>query len=145
MLLIINIMSFASLLGITIWAVNAAHGAGPLLAKSPNVQGSYRTGWAIVQGVSYVIGTIAVGLSNQADFSRFAKRSGDQVVGQLCSIPVFGTIIPLLGCITASASQQIYGEVIWNPPILVNRWLEVNYTASSRTGAFFAGLGLIGN
>ncbi|CCG83184.1 Uracil permease [Taphrina deformans PYCC 5710] len=139
MLLVMNCISFASLLGIAIWAIKAAHGLGSLLSAGPKVRGSYKTGWAIVQSVSCVVGAIAVGLSNQADFSRFAYKLGDQVAGQLFSIPVFGILVPLLGCITASATGRIYGEVIWNPPVLVNKWLEMDYTAASRISAVFTG------
>lgn len=144
MLLAMNCISFTSLLGITIWAIKAARGLGPLLSARPKVQGSGETGWAIIQSVSCVVGAIAVGLSNQADFSRFANKLGDQVAGQLCSIPIFGVLVPLLGCITASATGKMYGEIIWNPPVLVNKWLESDYTAASRTSAVFTGSGLIG-
>lgn len=47
---------------------------------------SWDLGWAIVSGVTTVIGGIAVGLTNAPDYSRFAKRPGDQVFGQWFSI-----------------------------------------------------------
>lgn len=28
---------------------------------------------------------------------------------------IFGTILPLFGCLAASATQGLYGEAIWNP------------------------------
>ena len=93
-----NLITFATLFGIMIWAITEAHGAGPLLHESPKVKGMYDTSWAIVQGVSSVIGSIAVGLTNQPDYSRFATTEGAQVAGQLISIPLFGTILPLFGC-----------------------------------------------
>lgn len=43
----------------------------------------------------------------------------------------------------ASASQAVYGEAIWNPPDLVQKWLDEDYNAKSRAGAFFAGCGLV--
>ena len=67
----------------------------------------------IVSGVTTVIGGIAVGLTNQMDYSRFARRPGDQVMGQWISIMGFGVIMPLFGCLAASATVTIYGEAIW--------------------------------
>lgn len=142
-LYVCNTISFFTMFGIMSWAVSAAGGTGALMSQSPTVKGSYKTAWAIVQGVTSVIGSIAVGLTNQPDYSRFARRLNDQIGGQIYAILVFGTIMPLFGCITASATQQIYGDVIWNPPMIVSRWLDTNYTSYARAGAFFAGIGLI--
>lgn len=60
-----------------------------------------------------MIGGIAVGLTNQMDYSRFASRPGDQVAGQWISIIGFGAIMPVFGCLASSATQKIYGEAIW--------------------------------
>ena len=38
------------------------------------------------------VGGIAVGLTNQMDYSRFARRPGDQVMGQWISIIGFGVV-----------------------------------------------------
>lgn len=139
-----NLVAAITMTGITLWALFTAHGAGPLLLSGPKVRGTHETAWAIVQGVTSVIGEIAVGLSNQPDYSRFATKLGDQLTGQVVSIPIIGVIIPFFGCLTASATQQIYGEVIWNPPILLNKWIETRYNVASRAGAVIAGIGLIG-
>ncbi|KAK4541945.1 hypothetical protein LTR36_007309 [Oleoguttula mirabilis] len=77
------------------------------------------------------------------DYSRFASRPGDQVAGQWISIIGFGAIMPVFGCLTSSATQRIYGEAIWNPPNLVQQWLDTDYNAKSRAAAFFAGCGLV--
>lgn len=108
-----NIVTAITLLSIVIWALAEADGGGPLLVEPATALGSWKLGWTIVHGVTTVIGGIAVGLSNQMDYSRFARRPGDQVFGQWFSIIVFGTIMPFFGCLCASASQGIYGEAIW--------------------------------
>lgn len=51
--------------------------------------------------------------------------------------------MPSLGCLSASASAAVYGEAIWNPPNLVQKWLDTDYNAKSRAAAFFAGCGLV--
>ncbi|GAB7355110.1 hypothetical protein MBLNU459_g5687t3 [Dothideomycetes sp. NU459] len=142
--LYMNIISFITLVGIMIWALSTAHGAGPLLSAPATASSGSQLGWAIVRGVTTVIGGIAVGLTNQMDYSRFARRPGDQVIGQWVSIIGFGVILPLFGCLVSSATIKIYGtSALWNPPNLVQKWLDTDYNAKSRAGAFFAGLGLV--
>ncbi|KAI1919221.1 hypothetical protein LOZ12_004219 [Ophidiomyces ophidiicola] len=140
---VMNIVSFLTLLAMTIWALVTAQGAGPLLKQPSTVTSSSELGWSIVSGVTTVIGSIAVGLTNQPDYSRFATKPGDQVFGQYFSIIVLGTIMPTLGCLVSSATLKIYGTPLWNPPDIALKWLETDYNAKSRAGAFFAGLGLV--
>lgn len=51
--------------------------------------------------------------------------------------------MPLFGTLSASATQAIYGEAIWNPPDIVQKWLDTDYNAKSRAAGFFAGCGLV--
>jgi NCS1 family nucleobase:cation symporter-1 len=139
-----NIVSATTLVCMMIWALSTAHGAGPLLSAPATVQSGSELGWSIVLGITTVIGSIAVGLTNQMDYSRFARTPGDQVFGQWFSITFFGTILPLFGCLVSSATQGIYGEAIWNPPNLVQKWMDEDYNAKSRAAGFFAGFGLVG-
>ncbi|KAL2432210.1 Transporter aclS [Exophiala dermatitidis] len=143
LLYVMNGISFATLVSIMIYVLSAAHGAGPLLSAPATAKSGSALGWAIVQGITTVIGGIAVGLTNQADYSRFARRPGDQIFGQWFSIITLGTILPLFGCLTGSASMKLYGEAYWNPPDLLLRWLDNDYNAKSRAGAFFGGVGLV--
>ncbi|KAK3071663.1 hypothetical protein LTR53_008236 [Teratosphaeriaceae sp. CCFEE 6253] len=137
-----NVVSAITLVCMMIWCLSTAHGAGPLVSQ-PAAVSSSALGWGIVSGVTTVVGGIAVGLTNQMDYSRFARRPGDQVTGQWVSIIGFGAIMPVFGCLAASSTQAIYGEALWNPPDLVQRWLDTDYNAKSRAAAFFAGSGLV--
>lgn len=141
--LYMNIVSVITLISIMIWAMSEAGGGGPLLSAPAAKMSSSELGWNIVLGVTTTIGSIAVGLTNQPDYSRFARKPGDQVFGQWFSIIVFGTILPLFGCLASSATQGIWGEAYWNPPDIVQRWLDDDYNAKSRAAAFFAGCGLV--
>ncbi|TVY78355.1 Transporter aclS [Lachnellula suecica] len=141
--IVMNAISLVTLVSIMIRALSAAHGAGPLLSATATATSGSDLGWAIVKGVTTVIGSIAVGLTNQPDYSRFARNPGDQVFGQWFSIMSFGTVMPLFGCLTSSATQALYGEAIWNPPNIVLEWLADSYSSSTRAAAFFAGVGLV--
>ncbi|OKL60007.1 hypothetical protein UA08_04892 [Talaromyces atroroseus] len=142
-LAVMNVISFATLLSMMIWVLAKAHGGGPLLSEPATPMSSSRLGWSIVNGVTTVIGNIAVGLTNQPDYSRFARKPGDQVFGQWFSIIFFGILMPVFGCLTSSATLQIYGDAIWNPPDLALKWLDTDYNSKSRAAAFFAGVGLV--
>lgn len=122
LLLVMNGISLVTLVSIMIYVLAAAGGGGPLLSAPAKAQSSSSLGWAITQGVTTVIGGIAVGLTNQADYSRFARKPGDQVFGQWFSILTLGTILPLFGCLTSSASVKLYGEAYWNPPDILLRF-----------------------
>jgi NCS1 family nucleobase:cation symporter-1 len=79
---------------------------------------------------------------SQSDFSRFARRPKDQVFGQWFSFIFIGTIMPFFGCLVSSATQQIYGQPIWNPPVLILTWLQTDYNSKARAAAVFAGIGI---
>ncbi|KAK2012494.1 NCS1 nucleoside transporter [Colletotrichum eremochloae] len=143
LLLAFNVISSVTLVSIMIWALATAGEAGSLVRQGSKSMSSSELGWQIVHGITTVIGSIAVGLTNQPDYCRFARKPGDQVFGQWFSIIFFGAIFPTFGCLAASATGVIYGEPIWNPPLIVQAWLDTDYNAKSRAGAFFAGLGLL--
>lgn len=77
------------------------------------------------------------------DFSRFARKPSDQVFGQWFTFIIIGSIMPLFGCLTSSATQAIYGEALWNPPTILAMWLQRDYSSTSRAAAVFAGIGLV--
>ncbi|OAL36848.1 hypothetical protein AYO20_03904 [Fonsecaea nubica] len=143
LLFVMNIISVTTLISMMIYVLSTAKGGGPLLSAPAAAQSGSQLGWAIVQGITTVIGGIAVGLTNQTDYSRFARRPGDQIFGQWFSILTLGTILPLFGCLTSSASIKLYGEAYWNPPDLLLRWLDDDYNSKARAAAFFGGCGLV--
>ncbi|OAA61456.1 Nucleobase cation symporter-1, NCS1 [Cordyceps fumosorosea ARSEF 2679] len=139
---VMNTIAFVTLVAIMIWALVAAGGAGPLVSASATVSNA-ELAWAIIRGVTTTVGGIAAALTNASDWSRFARRPGDQVTGQWTAIISLGTIMPLFGCLTTSATVKIYGTPLWNPADIILRWLQTDYSSGSRAAAFFAGAGMI--
>ncbi|CZT23700.1 related to uracil permease [Ramularia collo-cygni] len=137
----LNTYSFLTFLAIMIWTLVRAGGGGQLLSNGslPNVD----VGWGMCQAITTVVGSIAIGLMSQPDFTRFANTSRAQVTGQWTSIMIFGTLMPFIGCVIASATASIYEKPIWNPTELLLQWLADEYSPGSRAAAFFAGLGLL--
>lgn len=86
MLHFFNAASALTLIAMMGWSMSQVNGGGPLLSEGNKPMSSWDLGWSMVQGVTTVIGGIAVGLTNANDYSRFARRPGDQVFGQWFSI-----------------------------------------------------------
>ncbi|KAI9164050.1 hypothetical protein HJFPF1_05685 [Paramyrothecium foliicola] len=142
-LLVFNILASTTLVAMMIWALARAGGGGPLLSQGASDMSSSELGWSMTSGVTTVIGGIAVGLTNANDYTRFARKPGDQIFGQWFSIIFFGTLFPLFGCLAASATQGFWGEAVWNPPLMCQKWLDESYSPGGRAAAFFAGAGLL--
>lgn len=85
-LLVFNIIASTTLIAMMVWSLARAGGGGPLLSQGNAKLSSSELGWSMNSGVTTVIGSIAVGLTNANDYTRFARRPGDQVFGQWFSI-----------------------------------------------------------
>lgn len=51
-------------------------------------------------------------------------------------------IVGLLGIFTAAAAQTAYGEIIWNPIVIIGLWMESG-SHGGRAAAAFGAIGLI--
>lgn len=59
------------------------------------------------------------------------------------ALPITVTLTALIGVLVASATQEIYGELIWNPLTLLAYIQTTSYTPACRAGTFFAGTGIL--
>lgn len=140
MLIITCVCTFFAMLGITIWAVTNNGGSnGPLMNASEPMSSSER-GWWWIYGISSWYGSLSSGVANQSDFTRFSKKTWSSLYGTIFSLVVVGTLIPLMGLVSASAIKESYGEVLWRPDQIIDHWLLQDYSSRARAGAFFCGL-----
>lgn len=110
----------------------------------PNTGGPESVAWLMVYGIVSTIGSIAAGILNQNDYSRFATQPKHAILGQAVSFPVYGIFSSLIGILVTAATQHRFGgEAIWNPPTLFAQLLAQNETAGTRAACFFAGLCLV--
>jgi nucleobase:cation symporter-1, NCS1 family len=90
--------------------------------------------------VGYLFGIcVNAAISGNATFavnimgiSRHSKSDKAAWVTQLFALPILVTLIELMGCTMAVASSVLYGEVQWNPLVVINNF-------ENRPGKFFAG------
>lgn len=143
----ISPISAITVFGTAIGSMVHAGGAGELLHVGSSVPSGAALGMAWMHGINSIINANAVGLANQPDFSRFVQTPGQQVWGQVVSIILLGTVIPLFGLLGTSAAASSYGDVatlnLWNPPAIIAQWLAEDYNARSRAASFFASFGFL--
>ena len=104
------------------WAVNAAHGFGPLLSQ-PGKFNSLREFMPVFwPSLTAMIGFWATLSLNMPDFTRFGRSQREQVVGQAVALPTTMFAFAAMGVLITSASAILYGEPIWDPVKLVGRF-----------------------
>ncbi|KAK2036173.1 thiamine transporter [Colletotrichum somersetense] len=109
-----------------------------------DANGSHSVAWLMVYGIVSTIGSIAAGILNQNDYSRFATQPKHAIWGQAVSFPFYGILSSLIGILVTAATQHRFGgEAIWNPPSLFAQLLVQDESARTRAACFFAGLCLV--
>ena len=131
--------AFAGVLG---WAMHRNHGPGNLVAPSIEIS-SRENGWRFVQGICSVAGTYTGGTIRMSDWTRFEKRRLSAAPSMLIVYPTAMTITALVGVLVTSATINMYGQIIWNPLLMVQYVQGVQYTPACRAGSFFAGIGFL--
>nr|CAI6461105.1 ASB_HP1_G0027000.mRNA.1.CDS.1 [Saccharomyces cerevisiae] len=111
-LMVTCVLTFFAMMGITIWAVCRNGGSdGPLMHESTKILIS----------------------------PDFPKKTWSSLFGTIFSLMVIGTIIPLMGLVTASAYKDKYGVEVWMPNEIIMNCLKEDYSPKARAAAFFVG------
>ncbi|EFX04884.1 uracil permease [Grosmannia clavigera kw1407] len=144
--MITSIYCGVGMLCMMIWALAEANGVGPLWHTGEQIPSTTRfsASWLIVGGLNQMIGGIAAGITNGSDFSRYARGWQHYVAGTTLSALIVGVMVSLVGLVTTSAAQKIYGSVYWNPPDLLMVMMDQGDGSSrSRAGVFFLAFGFM--
>ncbi|RDW74918.1 hypothetical protein BP6252_06060 [Coleophoma cylindrospora] len=98
----------AALLG---WALGqrGPGGFGPVFASQTDLKGS-KLAWSMCNGIMSVIGSIASGILNQNDFTRFAKRTNQVTWTQGLSFNFTSAFIHITGVLVTASTQTKYGK-----------------------------------
>ncbi len=105
-----------------IWAISQAKGLGPILAqpaKFDNTAGFWKFFFPALTGMVGYWATLSL---NIPDFTRYAKSQKAQINGQALGLPPSMTIFSFIGVVVTSATLIIYGEMIWDPLVLAERF-----------------------
>jgi len=81
---------------------------------------------------------------NQSDYSRFARKPGDQIWSQLVAVPISATMTALIGIICTSCAAGFYPDepLLWQPYALLTA-IQTHGGAGARAVAFFGGCAFI--
>ncbi len=108
-------------LALLFWAINAAHGLGPILSQPSKLSGP--TFWAyFFPALTGMVGFWATLSLNIPDFTRYAKSQKAQINGQIIGLPPSMTLFAFIGVVVTSATFIIYGESIWDPVVLAGKF-----------------------
>ena len=115
-------------LGLLAWAVQAAGGFGVVLsdetvAKVRGEQVADFDFWKIFwPNLTAMVGFWATLALNIPDFTRFARRQRDQILGQAIGLPTTMALFSFIGVAVTAATVVIFGEAIWDPVVLIGRF-----------------------
>ena len=131
-------------LALLFWAYQAAHGFGPMLSQpSAFAEGQPRAGqfWAFFfPSLTAMVGFWATLSLNIPDFSRYARSQRDQVLGQTLGLPLTMGLFSFIGVAVTSATVTIYGSPIWDPVVLIGRFVNPWVVAGSMIAVALATL-----
>jgi nucleobase:cation symporter-1, NCS1 family len=103
------------------WAINAAHGLGPILEQPSKLSGA--SFWNFFfPALTGMVGFWATLSLNIPDFTRYAKSQKAQISGQAIGLPSSMTLFSFIGVVVTSATAIIYGSTIWDPVQLAGRF-----------------------
>ena len=115
------------------WAVTASHGFGPLLRIPNRIENGMSLGYAFCYSITTSVSANATLTINMPDLTRYARSPRSATIAQAIFLPVCLTLIYFLGVVMAASSQVIYGQIQWNPILIVLMW-------DDRAAKFFVGL-----
>ena len=128
-------------MSLLIFVITKAGGVGATVSKGSHLPIGEKV-WLCLEFIAIAAATSAFFASNASDWQRNSVSANAPILGQLIGFPFAYFVVPLIGMLTASSSQLVYGDVIWDPFTYVDMLLTDNYTPANRAGVFFIGAGL---
>ncbi len=104
------------------WITTKAGGFGPVLSAKGKFQNGAEFFRFFIPSLTAMVGFWATVALNIPDFTRFAKSQKAQVIGQSLGLPLSMTLYSFIGVAVTSASAILFGEPIWDPVVLIDRF-----------------------
>ncbi len=109
-------------IGLLIWAVQKAHGFGPILSSPGRLTHFSDFFKVFIPSLTGMIGFWSTLSLNMPDFTRYSKGQEEQMVGQILGLPTTMTFFAGLGVMITSATIVIFGKPIWDPIHLLSHF-----------------------
>lgn len=131
---------FISAVAMLAWTLSLAGGFNSSAVRIKHAPVGSERHWLLCRFVLLSWANCSTFIVNAADFQRYSKKPNNVIFGQVFGFPMANFVIGLIGIIVGTTSMTLFGELIWNPVVYLNRILSSNYTPKNRAGAFFIGL-----
>jgi nucleobase:cation symporter-1, NCS1 family len=105
-----------------LWITRKAGGLGPVLHSPSKFKSTAEFLHFFIPSLTGMVGFWATVALNIPDFTRYAKSQRAQMVGQALGLPTAMTLYSFIGVAVTSASAVIFGEAIWDPVVLLERF-----------------------
>jgi nucleobase:cation symporter-1, NCS1 family len=146
--MIASVIVATTVFTLLIWSTVRAGGGGSLLADVSAISGvkpatGGALGWAFVAAVTANIGGIATHMWSQSDYTRYARKPGDQVLAQLVMVPLGTIIVASIGIVCTSCAATMYPQekfLLWNPYAFLEAVRKYEDHPSARAGVAFASI-----
>ncbi|HUN61411.1 MAG TPA: NCS1 family nucleobase:cation symporter-1 [Candidatus Sulfotelmatobacter sp.] len=105
-----------------LWITRKAGGLGPVLHTPSKFHSTSEFLRFFVPSLTGMVGFWATVALNIPDFTRYATSQRAQIMGQALGLPTAMTLYSFIGVAVTSASAVIFGEAIWDPVVLLERF-----------------------
>lgn len=109
-------------LALLFWAINAAHGLGPILSQPSKFTSTAEFWNYFFPALTGMVGFWATLSLNIPDFTRYTKNQKAQINGQIIGLPPSMTLFAFIGVVVTSATAIVYGTTIWDPVVLAGKF-----------------------
>ncbi|MBS7787627.1 NCS1 family nucleobase:cation symporter-1 [Flavobacterium sp. CYK-55] len=109
-------------LALLLWALNAAHGLGPILSTPSKFANSSEFFTYFFPALTGMVGFWATLSLNIPDFTRYATSQQVQIKGQMYGLPTSMTLFAFVGVVVTSATAIVFGTTIWDPVVLAGKF-----------------------
>lgn len=129
------------ILAFFIWVLVRARGGGAMLTAPSTIPKGETHAWLYVSQFMIQASNQLTFATNNADITRYASRPKNALWTQIAGYPMGTGLVAFFGVFIVSASQAIYGKVLWDPIAILDGFLTQTYDSKTRCGVFFLGLG----
>ena len=104
------------------WAYMNAEGITKVFQTTSQFQTTSSFYQFFFPALTSIIGFWATLSLNIPDFTRYAKDQRAQILGQMFGLPTTMTFFAFIGVAVTSSTLAIYGEAIWDPIVLIQKF-----------------------
>jgi nucleobase:cation symporter-1, NCS1 family len=104
------------------WVTKQAGGLGPVLNSPSKFHTTGEFLHFFIPSLTGMVGFWATVALNIPDFTRYARSQRAQMVGQALGLPPAMTAYAFIGVAVTSASVVLFGQAIWDPVALLERF-----------------------